>query len=64
MGIEKFFNSIKKSYGDKIIKKLDLSNTTLILPQKYFYVDFNSIIHNISQSITNSIVSLSFSSNG
>ena len=58
MGIEKFFNSIKKSYGDKIIKKLDLSNTTLILPQKYFYVDFNSIIHNISQSITNSIVSL------
>ena len=75
MGIEKFFNSIKKSYGDKIIKKYNLinlefnksnsnninSNKTINqiqLIQTHLYLDFNSIIHNISQSVSNSLVIL------
>jgi hypothetical protein len=60
MGIEKFFNSIKKTYGDKIINKFDWNKHMVksFFPHKYFYLDFNSIIHNISQSISNSIISL------
>ena len=71
MGIERFFNSIKKSYGNKIITKLELindkidvgigkeiKNTQTYFPHKYFYLDFNSIIHNISQSISTSLVIL------
>ena len=52
MGIEKFFNSIKKSYGNKIISKID-SNTYYSC--KFFLIDFNSIIHNISQSVSSSL---------
>ena len=55
MGIEKFFNSIKKSYGNKIISKVE-KNT--IFPDKYLLIDFNSIIHNVSQSIGTSIIYL------
>ena len=55
MGIEKFFNSLKKSYGTKIINKLD-HNT--YFPTKYFLLDFNSIIHNISQSVSTSLIYL------
>jgi 5'-3' exonuclease len=55
MGIAKFFNSIKKSYGAKIITTI---NNNTYLPNKYFLIDFNSIIHNISQSITSSIIFL------
>ena len=55
MGIEKFFNSIKKSYGNQIIKKIEKND---YFPDKYLLIDFNSIIHNISQSISTSIVYL------
>ena len=55
MGIEKFFNSIKKTYGSKIINKLE-SNT--YFQSKYLLLDFNSIIHNISQSISYSLIYL------
>jgi len=52
MGIEKFFNSIKKSYGNKIISKIDINT---YYSCKFFLLDFNSIIHNISQSISTSL---------
>ena len=52
MGIEKFFNSIKKSYGNKIISKIDPKT---YYPCKFFLLDFNSIIHNISQSVSSSL---------
>ena len=52
MGIEKFFNSIKKSYGDKIISKIEPKT---YYSSKFFLLDFNSIIHNISQSVSNSL---------
>jgi 5'-3' exonuclease len=55
MGIEKFFNSIKKSYGNKIISKIEKN---IFYPDKYFLIDFNSIIHNVSQSISTSIIYL------
>jgi hypothetical protein len=55
MGIEKFFSSIKKTYGNKIISKIE-KNT--IFPDKYLLIDFNSIIHTVSQSISSSIVYL------
>ncbi len=54
MGIEKFFNSIKKTYGDKIISEFNNNS----FPIKYFLIDFNSIIHNISSTISNSIIYL------
>ena len=52
MGIEKFFNSIKKTYGSKIITKIEPKT---FFPSKFFLIDFNSIIHTISQSISNSL---------
>lgn len=52
MGIEKFFNSLKNTYGTNIINKLD---DTILLDDEYLLIDFNSIIHNISSSITSSI---------
>jgi len=55
MGIEKFFNTIKKSYGNKIITKIE-PNT--YFPNNHLFLDFNSIIHIISQSVTNSIIYL------
>lgn len=55
MGIERFFNSLKKLYGHKIISKVS-SNT--YLPQNCLYIDFNSIIHNVSQIISSSIIYL------
>lgn len=55
MGIEKFFNSLKKSYGTKIITKIEKST---FFPDQYLLVDFNSIVHNISQSLSTSIVYL------
>ena len=55
MGIEKFFNSIKKSYGNKIISSI---NKSTFFPDKYLLIDFNSIIHNISQSVSSSLVYL------
>jgi hypothetical protein len=55
MGIEKFFNSIKKSYGNKIISKIEKN---IFYPDKYLLIDFNSIIHNVSQSISTSIIYL------
>ena len=44
MGIEGFFNSIKKY---SLITKLDKNNK--LKKTKYLFLDFNSIIHNISQ---------------
>ena len=55
MGIERFFNSIKKSYGNKIINKFDDKK---YYPSKYLLFDFNSIIHNISQNVSSSLVYL------
>ena len=55
MGIEKFFNSIKKTYGSKIINRLE---PNIYFPSKYLLLDFNSIIHNISQSVSNSLIYL------
>lgn len=55
MGIERFFNSIKKSYGNKIINRFDDKN---YYPSKYLLFDFNSIIHNISQNVSSSLVYL------
>lgn len=55
MGIEKFFNSLKKSYGAKIINKIEKSS---FFPDKYLLIDFNSIIHNITQSISSSLIYL------
>jgi len=52
MGIEKFFNSLKNTYGTDIINKFDKN---LILDEEYLLIDFNSIIHNISSSISSSI---------
>ena len=55
MGIEKFFNTIKKSYGNKIISKVEKNS---FFPDKYLLIDFNSIIHTVSQSISTSIIYL------
>lgn len=55
MGIERFFNSIKKSYGNKIINRFDDKN---FYSSKYLLFDFNSIIHNISQTVSSSLVYL------
>jgi len=52
MGIEKFFNSIKKTYGNKIISKIEPKT---YYPCRFFLLDFNSIIHNISQSVSTSL---------
>jgi 5'-3' exonuclease len=52
MGIEKFFNTIKKTYGTKIITKIEPKT---YFPTKFFLIDFNSIIHTVSQSISNSL---------
>ena len=46
MGIEKFFNTLKYSYKTKIITKFEPKT---IYPSKFLLIDFNSIIHNISQ---------------
>lgn len=50
MGIEKFFNTLKNSYGNKFIEKVNNK-----YPSRFLLIDFNSIIHNISQIITNSL---------
>lgn len=55
MGIERFFNSLKKTYGEKIINKI---NDKQIFPDKYLLIDFNSIVHNISQNVTTSLIYL------
>ena len=52
MGIEKFFNTLKYSYKTKIITKFEPKT---IYPSKFLLIDFNSIIHNISQSISTSL---------
>tara|TARA_B100000424_G_scaffold271071_1_gene272372 strand:- start:3545 stop:5791 length:2247 start_codon:yes stop_codon:yes gene_type:complete len=52
MGIEKFFNSLKNDYN--IIKKI-IPNSYSILKTKYFFIDFNSIIHIIGNRITSLI---------
>ena len=52
MGIEKFFNTIKKSYGTKIITKIEPKT---YFPSKFLLIDFNSIIHTVSQSVSNSL---------
>ena len=57
MGIEKFFNSLKKSYGDKIINKFDFDKNK-VLPHTHLFFDFNSMIHNISQNVCYSLVYL------
>ena len=55
MGIEKFFNSLKQKYGTEIIYKLDINN---LVNDEYLLIDFNSIIHNISYLISQSIKNL------
>lgn len=52
MGIEKFFNTLKNSYGTKIISKIE---SKTYYSSKILLLDFNSIIHNISQSISTSL---------
>jgi 5'-3' exonuclease len=53
MGIERFFNTLKYKYGKDIIS--DLKDKIL---SEYLLLDFNSIIHNISQNISDTIVNL------
>ena len=53
MGIERFFNTLKNNYGDTIIRPLKTSYDT-----DFLFFDFNSIIHNISHSISESIIYL------
>ena len=52
MGIERFFNSLKNDYN--IIKKIS-PNSNNKLKTKYFFIDFNSIIHIIGNRITSLI---------
>ena len=55
MGIEKFFNNLKSIYGNKIITELNDDNILSHLPTKYLLIDFNSVIHNVSQNISSSL---------
>lgn len=54
MGIERFFNSLKTKYGEQIINNIDIVE----LNSEYLFVDFNSIIHTISQDISDSMIKL------
>ena len=57
MGIEHFFNSIKKKYqGSKnIIKQLDIPPNNNKINSQNIYYDFNSVIHIISQRTVSDI---------
>ena len=61
MGIDKFFNNLKKLYGLNVVEKLldsTSDNFSHLKSIKYFLIDFNSIIHQISNNISNSLVYL------
>ena len=48
MGIDKFFNSLKKEYN--IVKDI-YPNNSIDVNTKYLFLDFNSIIHSVSQRV-------------
>ena len=50
MGIERFFKSINSLYSNQIIKPLYVNNNIT-----QFYFDFNSMIHKISNTVTENI---------
>ena len=50
MGIERFFNSLKKDFN--IIKSIK-PESNYIINSEYLFIDFNSIIHVVSQRINN-----------
>ena len=53
MGIERFFNSLKGEANiSNIINQI---NNKTILNSKYLFIDFNSIIHFVSQRVNNII---------
>ena len=53
MGIERFFNSLK---GDTNISNIiNQLNHKITLNSKYLFIDFNSIIHFVSQRVNNII---------
>jgi len=48
MGIERFFKSINSLYSNQIIKPIYINKNIT-----YFYFDFNSVIHKISNNVVN-----------
>ena len=50
MGIERFFNSLKDDF--KITESID-PDSKLIIKSDYLFLDFNSIIHVVSQKVNN-----------
>ena len=52
MGIEKFFSTVNRNF--KVVTTIDLENTdnkSNLIKSKYLYIDFNSIIHNVSSKL-------------
>jgi 5'-3' exonuclease len=56
MGIEKFFSTINKNF--QIVSTIDLDNndsTNDLIHGEYLFIDFNSIIHNVSSKLINEL---------
>ena len=52
MGIEKFFSTVNKNF--QVVTTVDLDNIsseTDLIQSKYLFIDFNSIIHNVSSKL-------------
>lgn len=60
MGIERFFNSLKRDYNN-IVSDI-MPNNKLILNSDNFFIDFNSIAHVVSQRVLGLINSLMYES--
>jgi hypothetical protein len=54
MGIEKFFSTINKNF--QIVSTINLDNSESdLIKSKYLFLDFNSIIHNVSGKLINEL---------
>jgi 5'-3' exonuclease len=52
MGIEKFFSTVNRNF--QVVSTIDLENIsskTDLIHSKYLFIDFNSIIHNVSSKL-------------
>lgn len=58
MGIERFFNSLKRDYNN-IVSDI-MPNNKLVLNSDNFFIDFNSIAHVVSQRVLGLINSLMY----
>jgi 5'-3' exonuclease len=63
MGIEKFFSTVNRNF--QVVSTIDLKNAdskTDLIHSEYLFIDFNSIIHNVSSKLINELNQYSNSS--